>query len=121
MARRFMLPLAALIALTALAAQPGSAMAGLAAVALTPTTITGGSGASSTGTITLDAPAPAGGLVVALGSSNVELAASLPSITVPAGATSATFQVATNARFRRYSGLAFSVTISAVAGGVTRN
>ena len=72
---------------------------------LSPATIAGGSGDSSTGTVTLTAPAPAGGVVVTLASSNIELAATLPSVTVPAGATSATFTVATNARYRAYSGL----------------
>ena len=51
--------------------------------------------------------------MVTLASSNVELAATVPSITVPAGATQATFTVTTNELYRRFSGLAFSVTISA--------
>ena len=86
---------------------------GVLSLALSPSTIAGGSGAASTGTVTLNAPAPAGGVVVTLGSSNVELAATVPSITVPAGATQATFTVATNGFYRRWSGLGFSVTISA--------
>lgn len=86
---------------------------GVAALTLNPATIVGGSGVSATGTITLNAPAPAGGVVVTLASSNLELAASVPSIRVPEGATTATFTIATNAHYRRYSGLAFSVTISA--------
>jgi hypothetical protein len=86
---------------------------GVAALALSPTTIAGGSGGSSIGTITLNAPAPAGGVVVSLSSSNLELAASLPSVRVPEGATNATFIVTTNSRYRPYSGLSFTVTISA--------
>lgn len=86
---------------------------GVLSLTLDPTTIAGGSAGSSTGTITLNAPAPAGGVVVTLASSNVELAATVPRITVPEGATTATFTVGTNARYRRYSGLAFTVTISA--------
>ena len=42
---------------------------------LSPSTIAGGSGGSSTGTVTLNGPAPAGGAVVTLASSNIELAA----------------------------------------------
>jgi len=38
----------------------------------------------------------------------------VPSITVPPGATSATFTVGTNPVYRQYSGLAFTVTISVV-------
>lgn len=65
----------------------------LAAVAVSPTRVIGGSAA--TGTATLSDPAPAGGAVVTLGSSSS--AASVPgSVTVPAGATSATFSVATS-------------------------
>ena len=86
---------------------------GVASLTLNPTTINGGSGGISIGTVTLNAPAPAGGVIVTLTSTNVGLAASMPSITVPAGATTATFTVGTNANYRRYSGLAFSVTISA--------
>ncbi len=86
---------------------------GVLSLTLNPATIAGGSGASSTATVTLNAPAPAGGVVVTLASSNVELAATAPSITVPAGATQATFAVTTNEMYRRWSGLGFSVTISA--------
>jgi hypothetical protein len=67
--------------------------------------------------VTLDAPAPAGGAVVTLSSSLRDLAASLPTVTVPAGQTSASFTVATNPNYRRYSGLPFSVTITASADG----
>ena len=86
---------------------------GILSLTLSPTTIAGGSGDSATGTVTLNAPAPAGGAVVTLASSNIELAATMPSVTVPAGATSATVTVATNARYRAYSGLSFSAAISA--------
>jgi hypothetical protein len=93
--------------------------ASVASVTLSPSTIAGGSGDSATGTVTLSAPAPAGGAVVALTSSNVALAATLPRITVREGETSATFAVGTNARYRQYSELSFTVTISATLG-VTR-
>jgi len=86
---------------------------GVASLTLNPSTVSGGTGATSTGTVTLNAPAPAGGVVVTLASSNVELAATMPSVTVPAGATQATFTVTTNSFYRRFSALGFSVTISA--------
>src|SRR2546425_5972167 len=85
----------------------------VASLTLSPSTVAGGSGGASTGTVFLNTPAPVGGTLVALFSSNTELAASRPSITVAQGATSATFTVATNPLYRRYSGLAFTVTISA--------
>jgi len=59
---------------------------------LSPSTVTGGT--SSTGTVTVSAPAPAGGLSVSLSSSKG--AATLPAtVVIPAGATSATFTVST--------------------------
>lgn len=93
----------------------------IVSVTLSPSTIAGGSGNSSTGTVTLSAPAPAGGAIVTLSSSNIELAATMPSVTVAQGATSATFTVATNEGYRRYSNLAFSATISATHAGATRS
>lgn len=80
---------------------------------LDPGIVSGGTGASATGTVTLSAPAPAGGTSINLASSNTRLAAVQPSVTVPAGQTSASFVVGTNARYRRYSALAFSATITA--------
>jgi hypothetical protein len=63
-------------------------------VALNPTSVTGGS--PSTGTATLNAPAPGGGALVSLSSNDP--AATVPaSVTVPAGATSAPFTVTTSA------------------------
>jgi hypothetical protein len=94
---------------------------GILSVTLSPTTIAGGSGDFSTATVTLSTPAPAGGAVVALTSSNIELVATMPSVTVPAGATSATFTVATNPHYRPYSQLSFSATISATYLGSTRS
>lgn len=92
----------------------------LLSVTLSPATIPGGSGDSSTATVTLSAPAPAGGVVVTLTSSNIELAATMGTVTVPQGSTTATFAVATNPSYRAYSNLAFNVTISATALGATR-
>ncbi len=86
---------------------------GVASLTLNPAVVTGGTGITSFGTVTLNAPAPAGGVVVMLASSNVELAATVPSIAIPAGAIQGTFTVATNVSYRKYSGLPFNVAISA--------
>jgi hypothetical protein len=105
---------AVLIAADGLGGQRIAAQAnGIVSLTLSPATIAGGSGDAATGTVTLSAPAPSGGAMVALASSNIELAATLPSVTVPEGQTSAAFIVGTNAGYRRYSNLSFSVTISA--------
>jgi hypothetical protein len=84
----------------------------LTSLTLNPTSVIGGL-QSSTGTVTLSAPAPAGGAQVFLSSSGP---ASVPSsVIVPAGASSATFTV-------RTSGVLFSTsaTISASYNGTTR-
>jgi len=85
----------------------------LSSLSLNPTSVTGGN--SSTGTVTLSGPAPAGGAQVTLSSSNTTVARVPSSVTVGAGATSATFTVTT-------SDVATSttVTISAAYGGVTK-
>jgi len=84
----------------------------LTSLTLSPSSVTGGS--SSTGTVTLSAPAPSGGAVVSLSSSNTGVAAVPASVTVPAGATSASFTVSTNP-----VATTTSVTISASYGGTT--
>ncbi len=61
------------------------------ALALSPTSIT--NGGTSTGTVTLSSPAPAGGAAVSLTSSNTAAATVPASVTVTAGQTSATFTV----------------------------
>ena len=71
-----------------------AAPAALSAVGLSPTSVVGG--ASSTGTVTLNGPAPAGGAVVTLTSSNTAAAQVPASVTVAAGATSASFTVTTS-------------------------
>jgi hypothetical protein len=65
----------------------------LASLTLNPTRVT--SGSSSTGTVTLTGPAPNGGIIVTLSSSNGK-AAVPANATVPAGSSSATFLVSTN-------------------------
>ena len=65
----------------------------LSGLTLSPSSIAGG--ATSTGTLTLDGPAPIGGSVVNLSSDN--LSAIVPaSVTVASGATTATFTIATS-------------------------
>jgi trimeric autotransporter adhesin len=68
----------------------------VSSLTLNPTSVIGGPLGTSTGTVTLNGPAPAGGAQVMLSSSNA--AASVPpnGVTVPAGATTATFTVTTN-------------------------
>ena len=97
----------------------GQALGGptVASVSLSPSKISGGSGAFSTGTVTLSAPAPNGGTSVALSSSIPQLAVSQLSVVVAAGATSASFSIATNPGYRDYSGLAFSPVFTASANG----
>jgi len=94
-------------------APSGSAVATLSAVALNPTSVTGG--ATSTGTVTLSGPAPTGGAVVSLSSNNTTAARAPASVTVAAGATSASFTVSTSAVTT-----ATTVTISAAYAGATR-
>jgi N-acetylneuraminic acid mutarotase len=65
----------------------------LSALTLNPTSIKGG--LTSTGKVTLSAPAPSGGAVISLASSNTNIAIVPATITVPAGAASASFSVTT--------------------------
>lgn len=78
-----------------------------------PATVAGGQ--SSVGTVTLDAPAPTGGVVVALSSDNAAVATVPASVTVAAGVSSQTFGVTTQA-------VAADTTanISATYAGATR-
>lgn len=73
---------------------PPAASVSLASLNLSPSSVTGGS--SITGTVTLTGPAPSGGVVVTLGSSNPNVAAVPTNVTVPAGSSSTTFAVNTN-------------------------
>lgn len=86
----------------------------LTGVTLNPAQLTGGA-VSTQNQVTLSSPAPAGGLTVTLSSSN-SAAASVPaSVFVPAGVSSATFQVTTSP-----VGATTTVTISASWMGVTK-
>jgi hypothetical protein len=64
-----------------------------ATLVVSPSSVTGGN--PSTGTVTLSVPAPAGGQVVSLATSHPQAARVPPSVTVLAGATSASFPVTT--------------------------
>lgn len=75
--------------------------------------------ASSTGTVILSAPALAGGVSVTLRSSDTKKATVPASITVPEGATSATFVIKTLTG--SLGGGDNKVTISATLGGTTRS
>lgn len=82
-------------------------------LSVSPTTATGG--ASSTGTVRLTGPAPAGGAAIALSSSDPS--ATVPaSVTIPAGSTSASFTITTNP-----GSSTTNVTISASYNGVSLN
>src|SRR5438552_6159201 len=70
-----------------------AASAALATLSLNPTSVTGGT--SATGTVTLTAPAPSGGVIVALSSTKPSLASVPASILVAAGRTSKSFTVTT--------------------------
>src|SRR5207248_7960127 len=86
----------------------------LSALSLNPTSVSGG--AASTGTVTLSGPAPNGGVVVGLSSGNAAVATVPASVTVAAGATSASFTVSTI-----FSCATASATIAASYGGVIRS
>src|SRR5467141_3029272 len=86
----------------------------LSSLTLSPTSLIGGT-QSSTGTVTLSGPAPSGGALVTLSSSNTAAARVPASVTVAAGAASATFTASTSAVTA-----SAAVTISAAYGGVTR-
>ncbi|MFN0028441.1 MAG: putative Ig domain-containing protein [Acidimicrobiales bacterium] len=86
--------------------------ASLSSVTVAPTSVDGGSPA--TGTISLSSAAPSGGAAVTLASSNSSVASVPASVTVPAGATSATFPLTTTTVSAQTA-----VTITATAGSVT--
>jgi hypothetical protein len=96
---------------TTLTVQPAAAPT-LSSLALQPTRVVGGG--TATGTVTLAAAAPAGGSVVVLASSNTALARVPPSVTVAAGARTATFVVGTAPTRRNRN-----VTITATLGSRT--
>ena len=98
---------------TTFTVNPAAASPSLATLTLSPTSVVGGT--STTGTVTLTAPAPAGGASVTLASSKPSLASVPASVIVAAGATSASFNVTTATTKRNTS-----VTISATYSSVTK-
>src|SRR5215210_7456834 len=86
----------------------------LAGIALNPASVVGGN--TSEGTASLTSAAPSGGAVVTLSSSNTSAATVPASVTVPAGALSATFTVSTASVTA-----STSLTISGTYGGATRS
>jgi hypothetical protein len=86
----------------------------ISAIALSPATLAGGN--SSQATVTLSSAAPSGGAVVQLSSSNAAVATVPASVTVPAGASSATFTVSTAPVTATAS-----ATITGAAGGASRS
>jgi uncharacterized repeat protein (TIGR03803 family) len=87
--------------------------AALSALTLNPLGVKGG--VSSTAKVTLNGPAPAGGLLVTLTSSKPSVAAST-SVTVPAGSSSATVPITTFAVTANTT-----VNITATGGGVSKS
>ncbi len=91
---------------------PAPASISLSSLSVSPASVTGGN--SATGTVALSGPAPTGGALVTLSSNNG--AAHVPaSVTVAAGATSATFTFGTSA-----VAVSTTVVISASHSGVTK-
>jgi hypothetical protein len=91
---------------------PAPATASLTAVSVAPNAVVGGSNA--TGTAQLSSAAPASGAIVALG---VTGPASVPvNVTIPAGATSANFTVATGS-----VSAATTATITGIYAGVSKS
>jgi peptidoglycan/xylan/chitin deacetylase (PgdA/CDA1 family) len=86
----------------------------LVSLSVSPSSVVGGTG--STGTVTLNGPAPSGGAVVSLSSSNPSVASVPSSVTVGNGNTSAAFPVTTVA-----VSSTTAVNISALYGGVNRS
>ena len=82
-------------------------------LAVSPETVTGGSG--SQGVVILSGAAPAGGTTVSLSSANSSVASVPASVTVAEGASNAVFAISTSA-----VAASTAVTISASSGGVTQ-
>jgi hypothetical protein len=88
----------------------------LTSLTLNPGTVTGGN--PSVGTVTIGGPAPAGGTTVALRSHNTQWATVPPTVTVPAGSSSASFTITT---FPVTTGQGEFSIIYATAGGVEKS
>ena len=99
-----------------LTVNPPASNIALEALTISPTMIIGGN--SATGTVTLSAPAPAGGVVVQLRSSNSSRASVPSTVTVPAGARSANFTIRTTSNFWAF---VTTVTITGTYNGISRS
>jgi hypothetical protein len=86
----------------------------LAAVTVSSSTVSGG--ATAQGTVSLDAGAPAGGVVVQLSSSNPNVANVPATATIPAGFVESTFNITTSQVPSQTV-----ATLQGIAGGATRN
>src|SRR6266403_758504 len=86
----------------------------LAAVTVSPSTVNGG--ATAQGSVSLDAGAPAGGVVVQLSSSNPNVANVPTTATIPAGFVESTFNITTSQVPSQTV-----ATLQGIAGGATRN
>ena len=84
----------------------------LQSISVSPSTVTGGDGAS--GTVRLSGPPPGGSATVSLSSSNPSVASVPASVTMSGGASTFTFPISTSA-----VSTSTTVTISASWGGVT--
>jgi hypothetical protein len=87
--------------------------ASLSSISRSPTSVVGG--ASSTGTVTLNGPAPSGGTLITLQTSNSAVARVPSNATIAAGSTSTTFTITTTPVSANKS-----VTITAIYAGVAR-
>jgi len=105
---------AAFNGMTKIAALTVTPAPALLSLSLNPSTVVGGS--SSTGAVTLSGAAPSTGIAVQLLSNRTKVATVPSSVTVPPGATTATFSVTTSA-VRNTS----KVTISGTTAGVTKS
>jgi hypothetical protein len=93
-----------------------TAAGALTSLTLDPGTVTGGN--PSVGTVTIAGPAPAGGTIVSLRSHNTQWATVPPTVTVPAGSSSASFTITTSPNTTGEG--QFSI-IYASAGGVEKS
>ena len=85
----------------------------LTSLSFNPNPVVGGS--PSTGAVTLSGPAPGGGALVSLSSSNPAVVSVPPSVTIPAGATGASFTANSS-----IVATSTTVTVSASYAGVTQ-
>lgn len=90
------------------------ASAALTTLTLNPSTVVGG--ASSTGRVTLSAPAPSGGIVVNLSSSHPYRASVPATVTILSGSSSATFAITTTKGNRK-----ITTTIKASQGSIIKS